>query len=553
MRGYVLKAVGGFALVVALAVLIGNVSPYPEVKSLPFHALSTVTRIFVTLVISVLWGVSFGILAATNRTASIIITPIVDLLQSIPILGYFPLVIGFLFSWGTFGIELSIILLLFTSMAWAVFFGVIGAVKAIPANVIDASNSFRISGWRYTRHVVIPAITPAIIAGANLAWSDGWFFMIAAEYIQYKSSVVVPPSGGVGMLLAKAAYEWKDMNMAVILLVFITTLVIVVNSLTWHKLMERASMGTFKPIIHIGLSGVGKLGSQGQSWLDFRNIQAPKAFSAIWQRIEKYSRQERITAGVAALVIILYIVSGEFHRLPTMQMIQEAFSAPPGERAATMPLLVALTMGRLATAYLISLVIAIGLGVLAAENKLAASIIYPIYDVGQGVPILALFPVIYLGITPLVGSERIALEITCILMLVLDMIWYMFINITSAVKNIPTDIKEVANLFGFKGIKRIIHIIVPSILPAIVTGSILSWGTGWNTIIFSEYLPSTEPGVPAVSVPGIGSFLDEAGYVYGNTILLVFILVVISVIVLGMEVLIWRRLLRKFEKFKVEV
>ena len=139
------------------------------------------------------------------------------------------------------------------------------------------------------------------------------------------------------------------------------------------------------------------------------------------------------------------------------------------------------------------------------------------------------------------------------MMLVLDMIWYMFINITSAVKNIPTDIKEVANLLGFKGIKRITHIIVPSILPAIVTGSILSWGTGWNTIIFSEYLPSTEPGVPAVSVPGLGSFLDEAGYVYGNTILLVFILIVISVIVLGMEALIWRRLLRKFEKFKVEV
>lgn len=105
---------------------------------------------------------------------------------------------------------------------------------------------------------------------------------------------------------------------------------------------------------------------------------------------------------------------------------------------------------------------------------------------------------------------------------------------------------------GSRG-KRVTHIVIPSILPAIVTGSILSWGTGWNTIIFSEYLQSTEAGVPAVSVPGIGSLLDIAGYEYGNTIVLVFLLVIISIIVLSMEALIWRRLIRRFEKYQVEV
>jgi ABC-type anion transport system duplicated permease subunit len=138
-------------------------------------------------------------------------------------------------------------------------------------------------------------------------------------------------------------------------------------------------------------------------------------------------------------------------------------------------------------------------------------------------------------------------------MLVLDMIWYMFLNVVSAVKNIPTDITEVGELLGFKGLGRIVHIIIPSILPAIVTGSMLSWGTGWNTIIFAEYLPSTEPGIPSVSLPGIGSLLDKAGYEYGNTVLLVFMLAVIAAIVLFMEGFIWRRLLRRFEKYHVEV
>jgi taurine transport system permease protein len=138
-------------------------------------------------------------------------------------------------------------------------------------------------------------------------------------------------------------------------------------------------------------------------------------------------------------------------------------------------------------------------------------------------------------------------------MLVLDMIWYMFLNIVSAVKNIPTEINEVSHILGFKGLKRITHIVIPSILPAIVTGSILSWGTGWNTIIFAEYLPSTEPTVPPVSIPGLGSLLDKAGYEYGNTVILVFMLVIIATIVLLMEGFVWRRLLRKFEKYHIEV
>jgi ABC-type anion transport system duplicated permease subunit len=110
----------------------------------------------------------------------------------------------------------------------------------------------------------------------------------------------------------------------------------------------------------------------------------------------------------------------------------------------------------------------------------------------------------------------------------------------------------VGRIFGFKGMKRITHLVVPSILPAIVTGSILSWGTGWNTIIFAEYLPSTNGG-PPVSVLGIGSLLDKAGYEFGNTVVLVLILGVIAAIVLLMEAFVWRRLLRKFERYHVEV
>jgi ABC-type anion transport system duplicated permease subunit len=242
-----------------------------------------------------------------------------------------------------------------------------------------------------------------------------------------------------------------------------------------------------------------------------------------------------------------------FGQFPTLALISGGFDKHPAEQLGSLPLLIAMTMGRLTIAYGISLVVAIGMGVLAAEHKRFAAVFYPLYDIGQGVPILALFPVIFLGLNELIGNEGVALELTCITMLVLDMIWYMFLNIVSAVKNIPTEIREVGQLFGFKGLKRITHIVIPSILPSIVTGSILSWGTGWNTIIFAEYMPSTEPTIPPLSVPGLGSLLDKAGYEYGNTVVLIFLLGIVAAIVLSMEGLVWRRLLRKFEKYRVEV
>jgi len=528
----------------------------PEISYLPLYTFSTVSRIVITLLASVIWGVSFGILAATNKMASLILTPFIDLLQSLPILGYFPIVIGFLFALGPLGIELSVIVLLFTSMAWAIFFGVLGAIRGIPTNVVESSRSFGLTGWRYIRHVLLPAITPSVISGANLAWCDGWFFMIAAEYIQYQGNVVTPPSGGLGYFLARAAYYYGDMNLAIILLVFITFIVVYFNTLTWHRLMERAGTGTFKPVFKMDLSGIGKLGvAKAANWLHFGRLHWPKSFSIVTQRLRKYSYIEKIVAVVLALVATFFVLYIAFGQFPTLTIIRVGFGKPPAEELVQMPILVAFTMGRLLAAYGISLALAIGMGVLAAEHKRFATIFFPLYDIGQGVPILALFPVLYLGLNQLMGgqNQRIALELTCIIMLVLDMIWYMFLNIVSAVKNIPTEINEVGRLLGFKGIKRITHLVIPSILPAIVTGSILSWGTGWNTIIFAEYLPSTKQGEGPVSIPGIGSLLDKAGYEFGNTIVLIFILGVIAAIVLLMEAFVWRRLLRKFEKYHVEV
>jgi len=548
----------GLAAIVVAHWLVMSFYGNPEAPSLPYYTFRTLLRIAATLGLSVAWGLSFGLLASTRRIASIVLIPLVDVLQSVPILGYFPFIILFfisLFHGGEIGVELSAIFLLFTSMAWSIFFGVVGAVKGIPANVAEAARGFGLKGFGYMRHVVLPAIAPALVSGATLAWCDGWFFMIAAEYVVYLGTAYSVP--GLGSYLAKAAYVYKDLNLSAMLLALITAMVLYINFLTWHRLMERATGGTYKPILRMGLSGLGKLKlrAAGPRWLRLGNrIHRPKSFILMPKWAKRYTGLERAVAALASFSLALLTIYFAAGRIPSAEAFREAFSDP---ELLNLPLYIALTLGRLGIAYAISFSIALGMGVLAAENKKFASIFYPIYDVGQAVPILALFPALFLSLSQSLG-ERLGLEIAAILILILDMIWYMFLNIVGAVKNIPSEVREVGRLFGFKGLKRITHIIVPAILPAIVTGSILSWGTGWNTIIFAEYMPyeAGGPGGRPLALPGLGSYLDRAGYLpppEGNPIRLLFLLGLMSAIVLAMEGLLWRRLLRKFERYRVEV
>jgi len=543
-------------MIVVAYYLVMNFVQNPEISSLPYYTFRTLLRITLTLAISVAWGVSFGILASTNKTASIILVPFIDLLQSIPILGYFPAVILFfiaLFQGSEIGIELSAILLLFTSMAWAIFFGVVGAVKGIPTNIVESAHSFGLTGFKYTRHVIIPAIVPALISGATLAWCDGWFFMIAAEYVMYQGQIYSVP--GLGSYLAKAAYVYNDLNLSVILLGLITAIVLFLNFLTWHRLMERVGTGTYKPAIKIGLSGIGILGVAGPRWTRLGDrIHMPKSLILVSKWLKRYTRLEKAVAIVLSLVAVFFIIYFIAGQMPSVEVLQQAFADP---EFTNLPVYTALTLGRLGVAYVISLGIALGMGVLAAEHKKLAAIFYPIYDIGQAVPILALFPIFFIAFSRAFGGA-VGLEMTAIVILVLDMIWYMFLNIVSAVKSIPSEIKEVGHLFGLKGLKRITHLVIPAILPAIVTGSILSWGTGWNTIIFAEYMPyQTElTGGQPLTLPGLGSYLDKTGYLpppKGNVIRLFFLLGVIAAIVLLMEGLVWRRLLRRFEKYRIEV
>jgi len=542
-KKYLIHFIFSILFLAALYAIIMNNVKNPEIQNLPYYTFRTLLRITVTLIISLVFGLSFGILVSMSKKASMIITPTFNIMQSIPILGYFPAVIILfisLFPGSQIGVELASMFLLFTSMVWAIFFGVIGAVKSIPVNIIDAAKAFNIKGLRFVTNVIIPAIIPALVAGSILAWCDGWFFMIAAEYITYGGHTYDLP--GLGYLLAKSAYVYNDTSLAIIILVVITAVVIIINHFTWHRLMEKVSSTGYMPMFRLGLFNL-----KNEKKLVRRSFKFNFRFRhkvLVPAKHKEYSlKQKIISVGIVVLIflIAIYIIN---RGTLNLKIIKEAIFIP---ETSNIPIYTFFTLSRLTIAYLISLGIAITMGVLAAEHKKFAMIFYPIYDIGQAIPILALFPILFVYLSLIFGG-RLGLEITAITVLVLDMIWYMFLNVVAAVKSIPEETREVSKIFGFKGLYRVRHIILPAILPALITGSLLSWGTGWNTVIFAEYMPH---GKEPLSVPGLGSFLSKEGYEQGNTILLVFILFIISTIIILMEKFIWDKLLSKTKKYEL--
>ncbi|MDI6826540.1 MAG: ABC transporter permease subunit [Candidatus Aenigmarchaeota archaeon] len=530
--------IGLVLLILSYTYVMTNVKN-PEIGNLPYYTFRSLLRITTAYILSLVFGLSFGILASMNKRFSSIITPTFDILQSIPILGYFPVAIMIFIAIfpSAIGLELASIFLLFTSMVWAIFFGVFDAAKSIPVNILDAAKSFNIKGFQFIRHVMIPAIMPAIISGSFLAWCDGWFFMIAAEYISYAGQVRSLP--GLGSFLAKSTYVYNDVNLSIIILIVVTFLVIFINYLTWHRLTEKVS--SYMPLIKLGFFTIphDKKIKKRRFTLQFKFRH--HILSKSKRRI--YTSYQRIISIIIVIIIFILVIFSI--KVPTLEDIKKSIFIP---EISKLPIYTFFTLSRLTIAYIIALAIAIFMGILAAEKKKFAMIFYPLYDIGQAIPVLALFPILFVCLSQTFGG-RLGLEITAITMLVLDMIWYMFLNIAIAVKSIPEEMREVSKIFGFKGMKRIKHIILPAIVPAIVTGSILAWGTGWNTIIFSEYMPY---GKEVLSIPGLGSFLDKVGYEEGNTIMLIFILSIISSIVILMEWFVWRKLLKKTEKYELE-
>jgi NitT/TauT family transport system permease protein len=532
----------------------GAISGYLPVAA--YDLLLSFGRMLCAYALSLGFALAYGYIAASNRPAERVLMPTLDILQSVPIIGFFPVVLLVFVdldphSW--VGPNLASVFLIFTCMSWNMVFGVYESLKSIPVDLREASDSFGVSGRQRLRRLLLPATANRLVYNTVLSWTAGWYFLVVAEFFTTSSSTQKLP--GIGSYLLEAAGSGNGPAL-VAGLALLVTLIACLDLFLWRPLGKWAEKYRYDQTP----SGESDLAPQSA-----RNRGAPfrRAAGFVYQGVRSgISRATTPLAGFAAYAVparvrpppessrraLRWIALGIALVLVWLMLITlgvgvfRVFTGPiPGTvrgQILSLPLALGSSFARLVVAYVISLAIALPLGIYLVRHHRAYRAGLPVIEIVASVPATALFPLFIFALLPYIGVEGAS-----VLMLMTGMLWYLFFNLLSGLRAIPPDLEEAARSYGLTRRVYYKRLILPAIFPAFVTGSITAFGGGWNTLIIAEYLSS---GSISFHVPlGIGELIDRGNTeAHGAALLAAAILTMVVAVVAINEVL-WKPLYRR--------
>ena len=559
-----------FLILICLSflLLIPTVYAQDEIISLNpfsifFYTLSSLIRLLIAFLISLVFAITYGIIAARKARAEKILIPILDILQSVPILGFFPAAVFFfiaLFGGSWLGVEFAAIFLIFTSMVWNLTFAVYEQLSSIPKDIEEASESFGVKGWTKIRRLYIPAIIPKLVYNGIMSWAGGWYFLVAAEIISLGSKTYILP--GIGSFLASSAYK-GDFGNAFLGLGALITTILLIDIFVWRPLeayanrfkydyvstiepskevvFPRSRMINFlirypRPLIHRlsskivtifsnVFSMVGNLFARAYGKL-IKNIVVTKIFS--------YLIIITLFSAFAYGLILLILEQGALF-IESFRLLFVKYET--AQLVLSIPSALLLSITRLFIAYLIAVGWTLPVAIKVSKSPRLFNSLMPIFQTLAAIPAVAFFPFIFVLMVGLPYGQ----EFASILLILTGMQWYLLFNLIGGVKSIPGDIDEVAKTFNLRRVVYWKRILLPSIYPSLVTGSITGWGGGWNALIVSEYITF---GGKIYSVLGIGALLDIAAYGLGNVALILLCVFAMIITIFTINRLVWRRLYR---------
>ena len=527
-----------------------------EAQDLPYFSFLSLSRMFAAYLLSLLFAVGYGYYAATHAGAEKPMVFVLDVLQSVPVLGFFPAAIFFFVHAvpGTsIGIELASVFLIFTGMAWNMVFGVYEAMKKIPTETRLAVESFTANKFLQFERLYLPAAVPNLVYNSMMSWAGGWFFLIACEIIsmgseQYKLE-------GLGSFLIETSAKGR-LDLTALALGVLVFIIIVMDLFLWRPLMNWAEKFRYEGVT-ISRTSPQHMWSKMFQW-------SPVLVKAKWELVGLYEKiVESAEAAVLAVSKVyarhrrgwelfkkvfvgLFAIAAAYFALALVLFVFQAFSKPLPEKAALIPAAIFFSFLRLLAAYVIALVWTVPAAVFVAKNPAAQKYLLPIFEIMASVPATAIFPFIISFVVLGLGS----MDFAAVFLLLAGVQWYLFFNLLAGVKSLPADLEQAASAYNVRGKLYWQHFLLPAMFPSFVTGSITAWGGGWNAMIIAEYV--TVAGA-SYSVLGIGSLLNEAVYQEGGGILLVLCLLAMIATIFCLNTFVWRRLFNlAASKYKID-
>ena len=528
---------------------LGAFHPQVEISrrlsALPVYAGYSLLRIALAYVLSLVFALVYGYIAAYRPRAERFMIPLLDVLQSIPVLSFLPgvmLAMAALFPGRQLGVELGAVLLIFTGQVWNIAFSFYASLKSIPREMREAAAIYRFNWWQRFLQIELPYATIGLVWNSMMSVAGAWFFLMACEQF---SDFRLP---GLGSYLQTAA-DKGDTRSILLGIATMVAVIVLIDQLVWRPVIAWAEKFKMEQVESADAprSWVLELlrRSRGVAYFRKRAVRplreqmvhyfagrgeasqpAAEGDAAMWGwRVAGIAMLGAISYAVVRVVMILAgLHAADFREIGL------------GLGATFLRVNATLILGALWT---------IPAGVAIGFSPRLARIAQPLAQIAASVPATALFPVVLLILIRLGGG----LGLGSIVLLLLGTQWYILFNVIAGAMAIPTDLKEAASVFGLRGWERWRKLILPGIFPYLVTGLVTASGGAWNASIVAEYFHFKGQ---TYSTVGVGALISGATDAKNFNLLLAGTIALAAVVVTTNR-LVWRRLYRLAEtRYKLE-
>lgn len=478
--------------------------------NLPEYALRTTLRMLAAMVASLTFTLVYGTLAAKSRRAGQVLVPILDILQSVPVLGYISFTVTFflaLFPSRVLGAELAAIFAIFTSQAWNMTFSFYQSLRTVPRDLDEVSKGFHLTSWQRFWKLEVPFSMPGLIWNMMMSMSGGWFFVVASEAITVGNHTITLP--GIGAYLAAAISEknlhaigWVILTMTVVILAYDQFLFRPLVAWSDKFRMENTSSGDAPEswlldlirrtrLIHRLLVPIG--------WMFAKAARVPIRWPSVGPvkfakpAVLKPSRAGDIIWAVIvvlATAFVVYRVVAYVRTGVTLDEVGHVF------------VLGLITLLRVTVLIALASVVWLPIGVLIGLRPALAEKIQPVAQFLAAFPANLLFPVFVIVIVKFNLNPDIWLSP----LIVLGTQWYILFNVIAGASAYPNDYREAAKNFRIRGWQWWRQAMLPGVFPYYVTGAITASGGAWNASIVAE---AVQWGDTRLAAHGLGAYIAQ--------------------------------------------
>lgn len=498
-------------------------------------------RMTVALFFSVIFSLAVGIAAGTNRAFERIAIPILDILQSIPILGFFPVAIQLFYAAvPLLGAELAAVFLIFTSQTWNITFAVYESTRFIQTELLDTAKFLRINLVERLRYLFIPSCLPRVVRNFQPSWANGMFFLVGSEILTFGETEL--RLFGLGTLVSQFAVEGNMTGMVTVLLllVFTTVLINLFVFIPLNSFFETPFRRPTRKIERLGvLTKIIKPPKPQIPINIFTFFEYNKAVTELVKRLTIPSSVLRNIAffAVGGMTLALLVTGGnEF-----LERLIAAFERIGVDTIAYSSLF---SFGRVMAAVGFSVAWSLPAAMAIARKPELSATVSTIFQVIASIPVTVVYPLI---------AESLAAEpeLRAFLMIIAATQWYVFFQVLAGLRAIPQTELEVADLLQLKTWDKVRMVYLPRATPALITGCITAAGGAWNGLVVAERLVLGEV-VTETDLPGLGKLLSRLTYA-GDLLGSIAVIIVMSAIIVLMNRLFWKRLYDMMaSKLKIE-